>query len=512
MKRIFDFRYVGAFLLTIACALLPVWSADIPPLLDYHNHLARQYILARVDGSATLGQFYKTAWHASPYLAFDAIVQGLASFMPVDVAGKVFLSLTLFLLGLAPLALNLAAFGRITPVALLGLLFVHNETVTLGFVNYLFGIGLALCVAALWIRLRIGPGWVRLLLFPLLCSLIFFSHLLGFVIYALVIVTYELGKYLGGLRRPDNSMSWRFDSDARLNLLSIFIQCAVPLVIFAAFGPSTASVSSNTYGGLERKFSLLVGMFGYLLPTYIWTLDKAMQLALPAALVLLVATRRLRVDPALCWPLGAILLLFFAMPMELFSGWGADHRLLPALGLLLVGSLRPANGGSGRLLPWAFAGVALLAAARTVAVASEWRKSDERYAEYVRAFELIDNGSRMFFAFGHAGGKSITSIPEYHMPTLVLSTKDVYVPYLFASNSGSFTLQYQSDVEPLQRLSRGPVLTHGESPDWPAIQGKFDYFFLVNQQHFRSPPPAELVSIFEGRTIRVYRAALGKGR
>ena len=237
-----------------------------------------------------------------------------------------------------------------------------------------------------------------------------------------------------------------------------------------------------------------------------------MQLGLPAALILLVVTRRLRVDPAMRWPLWAVLLLFFAMPAELFGGWGADHRLLPVLGLLLVGSLHPANGGSGRLLPWAFAGVVLLAAARTFAVATDWRKADERYAEYVRAFESIDSGSRMFFAFGHAGGKSITSIPEYHMPTLVLSTKHVYVPYLFASNSGSFTLQYRSDVEPLQSLSRGPVLTHGQSPDWPAIQGKFDYFFLVNQQHFHSPPPAELVSIFEGRTVRVYRAALEKGR
>ena len=243
MNRYLDYRIAPVLLLILVCVLLPVWVTSIPPLLDYHNHLARQYILANIDSSEYLENFYKTSWHASPYLAFDAIVQGLASFMSVAIAGKVFLSLALFLLGLAPLVLNLAALGRITPVALLGLLFVYNETVTLGFVNYIFGIGLALCVAALWIRLRIGPGWVRLLLFPLLCSLIFFSHLLGFVIYALVIVSYELGKYLGGLRRPPNSMPWRFDRDARLNLLSIFIQCALPLAIFAAFGPSTGSVS-----------------------------------------------------------------------------------------------------------------------------------------------------------------------------------------------------------------------------------------------------------------------------
>ena len=140
-------------------AMLPVWSADTPPLLDYHNHLARQYILARIDHSPLLGQWYLSAWHATPYLAFDGIVQAFATLMPVDIAGKVFVSLMLLLLALAPLALNLAVVGRVTPVALLGLLFVHNGTVTLGFVNYLFGIGFALCVVALWIRLRHGPPW-----------------------------------------------------------------------------------------------------------------------------------------------------------------------------------------------------------------------------------------------------------------------------------------------------------------------------------------------------------------
>jgi len=33
--------------LLIAVALVPLWSVDIPPLMDCHNHLAGQYIRKR---------------------------------------------------------------------------------------------------------------------------------------------------------------------------------------------------------------------------------------------------------------------------------------------------------------------------------------------------------------------------------------------------------------------------------------------------------------------------------
>ena len=88
----------------------------------------------------------------------------------------------------------------------------------------------------------------------------------------------------------------------------------------------------------------------------------------------------------------------------------------------------------------------MLVVVRFAAVTIEWRKADEIYAPYLRAFEAIPDGSRVFFAFGHAGSKQISTRPIYHLPTLVLAERDVYVPYLFASNSGGFTLQYQPEA------------------------------------------------------------------
>jgi hypothetical protein len=121
--------------LAAAIALVPLWSVQTPPLMDYHNHLARQFIIANLADSAHLQRFYTVSWYASPYLAMDAIVQFLALLVPVETAGRLFLSAMFLLVAFAPIVLSLAVHGHITPFVLLGLLTIHNQTLSLGFVH-----------------------------------------------------------------------------------------------------------------------------------------------------------------------------------------------------------------------------------------------------------------------------------------------------------------------------------------------------------------------------------------
>ena len=95
-KRLLSLYGIFIVISIIAIVLIPLWSAEIPPLLDYHNHLARQYILADYRDSGILQNFYRIEWHASPYLAMDGIVQLFAKILTVETSGKVFLSLILF--------------------------------------------------------------------------------------------------------------------------------------------------------------------------------------------------------------------------------------------------------------------------------------------------------------------------------------------------------------------------------------------------------------------------------
>jgi hypothetical protein len=495
-------------ILLCAVVFVPLWSVAIPPLVDYPNHLAREYILAHLAQSENLRLFYQANWSATPYLAMDALVQVLAHVMPVALAAKLFLALTLLLLAMAPIALSHALHGRVAPIALVGLLFVHNTTVSLGFVNYLFSLGFALCLLSGWILAREGRVWIRLIMLPVLSTLLFFSHLIGFVVYALTVCAYEFGRHLEEVRGRTPHAPLALNAAQRQNLVSFGVQFLLPLTIFWLFGPSSETsemVRQTTHGGIGRKFDILFGMFDYLIPPYIWSLDRILVIALPLALLLLLALRTLELSKRMLWPLLAMLLLFFVMPMQWLGGWGGDHRLLPAIGLMFAGSLRlkKQDGKTGALV---LGLLAVLIALRTAAITVEWRKADAEYAQLLRAFESLTAGSRVYYAFGHAGGRDSWLRPKYFVPCLAVMSRQVYVPYLFTSNNiPGIPLQYKPEYYELQRLSPGPILVNGQSPDWGAITGKYDYFILGDAQFFATPVPQGLVPIYQGSHFTVYK-------
>jgi len=515
-KRLSSRYGIFVVMSVIAIVLIPLWSSQIPPLLDYPNHLARQYILSGLQDSEILQNFYQVEWRVAPYLAIDGIVQVLAKFLTIETSGKIFLSLTLFFIAISPIVLNLVLFGRVTPIALMGLLFVHNTTLSLGFVGYLFSIGFAICLLAMWIRLREAALWVRLIIFPILSWLLFLSHLIGFSIYALLVGSYELGRHLEKNTDYSPRALLSFNSVQRLNLISLTLQFVLPVLIYLVLAPSVETVgnimSQNTYGGVWRKIENLGGIFFYLISPYAWTWDRIFSFVLSGMTILLMMFRIIEVPKRMLWPLAAMLLLYFSMPMALFGGWGADHRLLVPIGLLLAGSLRiRANTGTRMLWKSAILFIAILVIVRVATITVEWRRiNDDEYAEYIQAFDSLADGSKVYYAFGHAGSKkNMWPGPVYHIPHLALMEKQVYVPYLFISEL--LPLQYSPAFKSLQHITPGgPVLMNGGSPNWRPLLEEFDFFMLVNEQFFKTPVPEELDLVFKGEKVRVYMNTISK--
>ena len=497
-----------AGILILAVAFVPLLAVDIPPLVDYPNHLARQYILAGLPGVEDLRAYYLADWRATPYLAMDGIVQPLSRIVGVESAAQVFVALMLFLLAFAPFALNLALYGRITGAALIGLLFVHNMTVSLGFVPYIFSLGCALCLLALWIRFREGRLWVRLAIFPALATLLFFCHLVGFAIYVLTVSAYELGRHLEVPVAGQRRALLQLDREQRLNVGSLALQCSFPLLVFLLLGPASeagGAVRQTTHGGIGRKLELLVGMVPYLMPPYSWAIDRAVAIALPVGAIVLLATRKLEYSKRMVWPLGAVLALFLIMPMQWLGGWGGDHRLLPALGLLAAGGLRPTSppwSGWRLVLPL----VVALLLVRIAAVTVEWRTADREAAEFMRSFDTIAKGSKVYYAFGHEGGRESWLRPKYYLPCLAVASRHVFVPYLFTNDEiPGIPLRYREELAALQRLSPGAILTNRESPNWDAIVDAYDYFIIANGAYFDNPVPARLAPVYAGENFQIYR-------
>ncbi|HEV8261344.1 MAG TPA: hypothetical protein VGQ19_11385, partial [Burkholderiales bacterium] len=131
--------------------------------------------------------------------------------------------------------------------------------------------------------------------------------------------------------------------------------------------------------------------------------------------------------------------------------------------------------------------------------------SDRESAEYLRAFESLSDGSRVYYAFGGAGTKRSTSRPLYFLPCLAVAKRHVYLPYLFTSNSNPvINMKYTADYERLQHLSPGPRLVDGQSPAWSAILDTYDYFILGDEQLFDIAVPGQLIPIYRGSAFAVY--------
>src|SRR5260370_21201120 len=90
-----SFLILGLYVGLGAVTLSPLLWASVPPLVDYPNHLARMWILLHRTDIPELARHYVVHWRILPDLAMDFVVPVLSTMIPVDLAGHVFLPLTM---------------------------------------------------------------------------------------------------------------------------------------------------------------------------------------------------------------------------------------------------------------------------------------------------------------------------------------------------------------------------------------------------------------------------------
>ena len=100
----------GALAIVVGALLVPLFATDIPPLLDYPNHLARMWIINYGAADPILSRMYTVEWGIQPNIGLDMVVLVLARVMPLELAGKVFIALAIVLPVTGSIALHRAVF------------------------------------------------------------------------------------------------------------------------------------------------------------------------------------------------------------------------------------------------------------------------------------------------------------------------------------------------------------------------------------------------------------------
>jgi hypothetical protein len=470
-------RVALSFLALFALALWPVLTTRLPPLFDYPNHLARMHILAAAGEGGPLDQYYRTNWSGQPNLAMDLIVPVLARVMPLDLAGRLFIGLIFAGLAGGALWLHRAVHRVWSFWPLMGFLFLYSRILLWGFLNYLFGIGLALGGLALWVSLCGGPAWRRVLAVSIVALAVYFSHIAAFGAFALMLAGFEI-EPLGALalRRAWRRLAGR--------AVALAVPFAAPVALFAA---SWHGAGDGTLGftRLARKADLLFSVFD----NYHRGFDVLCFVLLIGCLALLATRRRLSLARG---PAGALALLgvaYLVLPSQLLSGSGADHRLPLALFLLLVAGTAPRLPRRWAIGVAALFGVMFLA--RMAEIERVWTEADRVYVADRAALDALPAGARLAVGFSEAAVNSV-AVPEVHLPTLAIADRDAFVPTLFAYPSQ----QPVSLRPPFDRLAElaapeavwGALVTRdGDHTRTFEALGDFDFVVLIGKPGFEVP-------------------------
>lgn len=495
-----------SFVLALASAclalVLPLLVIDVPPVLDYPNHLARAVALAN-PGDPFLSRFYAPHWAIIPDLGIDLVLPPLLHVLPVHVAGRLVIAAFVLLPVLGAVAYSRAVWGRAGWWSLGVVLVAWNQTSLLGFLNYTAAIGLGFLLAASWMAWRdrypVRAVGIAVCGTPVL----FFCHLMGLVCFALLIGCHELQR----LR------SVRDGRARRIVLAGLPFVAPFLLYLLSPLGEMPGGV---IYAGLSGKLAQLIVS----VENYVPGLDVTTA-AVIGALLLYGLRRRRQVpppepaaglnrartavpgagdsgDPGLGQDrrrgaLLALLLtaaLFLGAPAEFKGVQHFDTRFMVILGFLVFAALQPA-------LPRpAYLALGALFLARMAMLTAVWAGHARDLADLRAAIAQVPPGSTVFLA--EASGHPPPNAPPGrrlslgeplvdHMAALLPIERRAWWPFLFDNDSQ----QPIATREPYRSLAlrTGSVTAPGALPT--ANLCGFGYVLLVGADEVGPLEPLE---------------------
>jgi hypothetical protein len=430
------FWYAALAVLSVTL-LTPLLITDVPPVLDYPNHLARLVLLAAGSNDHVLGPMFTADWTIIPNLAGDVIGLMFLHVLPVHVAGRCLLGNILLLNLAGVIALHRAYFRRRSFWPLGSGLVAYNCTFLLGFLNWQISSGLAMLCAAGWLSWRERYPIATIIGAMAATVLLFFCHLMGLVFFLALIGSAEL-----------NAMrAWR---DALVRCTGLLVVLVGPIVLV-----TLAPMHASPWAAHWPRWDVKVVNGASPLINYVLPLDVISVVVVYGGIALGVAFGWFTVAPRAVAALVILSVAYFVLPFDLMSGSFLDMRFAVMFGFMLFAAV---DSGPqtvtlrGSSIGWKFrviaAGFTLLFVVRMSVLAKVWVAQRHDLAELRAVIAEVPPGAKVFFtnipqeeapADWDAGPRSRRLSnglrTDYHMPALLLIERGAFWPVLFANPS-----------------------------------------------------------------------------
>lgn len=491
--------------LLTALAILPVFLVEIPAMNDYPGHLARMYLLASIGTPDQNPYYYFSLPYVYPNLAMDIIIPLFARLTEVAIASKAFLILCQILVVSGAVALEMVVKGRHEFAGFVGAAVLYSLPFAWGFLNFEFGVGLALWSLAAWFTLENKESVTRLVTHALLCVCLFVSHLVAFGLYGATLVFYELWRAF----QPNSDIGRSGKTLAIVAGPAIFV-----LGYFIAFSLKNVGGGTNDWYAFGKFLSILHGMNGYSID-----LSLADIFAIIAVTFFMFKRRYFAITPEGKWIAVGFLILILVLPFRALGGDLPGLRI--AIGALLI---LPAflsftlTSRSFRFVPVVV--LSLIALVNAGHIASLWLGYRPQYAALQESFKEIKSGA--FVLVAQANFKDdrfdTSEMPLVTATALAAHYSNAFLPTLFAIPGQqplqvcpalkSLALRRTKDYWPvafsvLTAVANGAansnIPTHVR--DWVH---DYDYLYVVGPPG-PNPIPDRLAALIIGSRFTLYR-------
>src|SRR5579883_167563 len=377
---IFTLDFSGEFLTTktamilmavesVFLALPALWAKHLP-LWDAGGHITR---IALLNGMLLHGlqvPAYTAAPLWLPNVAFDIIGIGLTQFMSAEVAGRLFLAASQIMTLLGVVALNRILIGRWSLFPFVAGLFIYNLVTAYGFLNYIFGVGLAFVFLALRVRLLRSRPVLGYVIGAVLGLVLLFAHLYALGIYGVLWFGICLDDILQKRARYSDVVTRNLEFVPALTLLTTM---------------RTGEIFDYHYYAhiIDYKVQYLLRFMMSATP---WADAAFIVAALP--LVILFAFRSsVRLHAMLP---GAIMLflIYWIMPSRLQTSWFADVRLpITIVFAVLAGLDVRIRSFPGRTLLVAM--IVIMFCAKQILIGQYWHKLEQPIDAVISAINKL---------------------------------------------------------------------------------------------------------------------------
>ncbi|MGB7624749.1 MAG: hypothetical protein WBN92_20575 [Terriglobia bacterium] len=456
--------------------LIPIWLVEFPPLLDYPNHLAQTFVLSHLnDPNFHFSEFYGKEWHFYPYLTMNGFLMGMQQIIPLELAGRLFLSICALALPLCIWFFLRHANPGNDLLSFWSLLLSYNVFFLYGYLNFYLGVALSFLALGLWIRYLARPGLFRWVLSFAAVTGVYATHLFSFAIVGIVMTTYLLWK----------RASWRqFALSWLLFLPGCLFYIRIPMGIGAAHDLTFASVGDKLdwltgflrgYSPSIDRFTLIILLICALLawwrnPEFKWNYEWALVSSI-------------------------LFILFWALPVGLGEGWDIYPRVLP---ILFVALLSTAH--IGRRARWLLLVPLLLFFIRIVDISEHFLSERPALAVLAQSFDVIPKNARVLPIIDGSGDEPLQR-PYYHFWAYGTIRRGWLLPNLL-SVPGMAALRFKSGI---YRPDLSWDLDYSNPPDWQKVRDNYEYVWAYNVPRFASGLDSIGTVIFEEDDLKLYR-------